>query len=393
MFKTIRDFDVSKKGIFLRLDLNVPIKDGKIKDDSRITAALPTINYLLEKGCKVVACSHLGRPKGGHSPEFSLALVAERLQKYLENNKVIFSNDVVGEDAFKKYSELKEGELLLLENVRFEAGETKGDEELARKLRRFGEVYVTDAFGALHRAHSSVYQTPKLFDVVLAGFLVEKEILYLKEKLVNPERPYFAILGGAKVSDKIPILKNLVEKVDGIAVGGAMAYTFLLAKGQKVGNSLVEPDMVETCNKIMKRAEERNIPFLLPIDHIIAKSIEDIATECSDEVKEGFGGFDIGHKTIENFKNEISKAKTVVWNGPMGVFEKEQFKKGTVDIAKCVAELDAVKIVGGGDSVSAVKVAGVEDKITHISTGGGASLELIAGEKLPGVEILYEKGE
>lgn len=393
MFKTIRDFDVSKKGIFLRLDLNVPIKEGKIKDDSRITAALPTIKFLLDKGCKVVACSHLGRPKGGPSPEFSLSPVAKRLQEYLKENKVLFSSDVVGEDALKKYADLKEGELLLLENVRFETGETKGDEELAKKFRKFGEVYVTDAFGALHRAHSSVYQTAKLFDVVLAGFLVEKEILYLKEKLANPEKPYFAILGGAKVSDKIPILKNLVEKVDGIAIGGAMAYTFLLAKGQKVGKSLVEPDMTETCLSIMKRAEERKIPFLLPIDHIIAKSIEDTETECSNEVKEDFGGFDIGQKTIENFKKEISKAKTIVWNGPMGVFEKEQFKKGTVEIAKFVAELDAVKIIGGGDSVSAVKVAGVEDKITHISTGGGASLELIAGEKLPGVEILYEKGE
>ncbi|MCX7830853.1 MAG: phosphoglycerate kinase, partial [Acidobacteria bacterium] len=261
MFKTIRDYDLSQKRIFLRLDLNVPIKEGKIKDDSRITAALPTINYLLERKCRVVACSHLGRPKGGPSPEFSLLPVANRLQEFLKGHKVVFANDVVGEDAFKKCSELKEGEFLLLENVRFELGETKGDEELAKKFRQMGEVYVTDAFGALHRAHSSVYQAPKLFDVVLAGFLVEKEIIYLKEKLSDPEKPYFAILGGAKVSDKIPILKNLVEKVDGIAIGGAMAYTFLLANGQKVGKSLVEPEMAETCMAIMKRAEERGIPF------------------------------------------------------------------------------------------------------------------------------------
>jgi phosphoglycerate kinase len=392
MFKTIRDYDFSKKDVLLRLDLNVPIKDGKIKDDSRILAALPTINYLLQRGCKIVACSHLGRPKGGPSPEFSLSPVAKKLQELLKENKVIFANDVVGEDAQRKFSELKAGEVLLLENVRFEPGETKGDEELAKKFRTFGEIYVTDAFGSLHRAHSSVYQTPKLFDVVLAGFLVEKEIIYLKEKLESPERPYIAILGGAKVSDKIPVLKGLIEKVDGMIIGGAMAYTFLSSKGFDVGNSLVEQDCFDVAKEIMKRAEERKIPFLLPIDHISAKSIEDTEVKVMETISEGYSGFDIGPKTIALFKNEIIEAKTIVWNGPLGVFEKEQFKNGTVSIAKALADCSSLKIVGGGDSVSAIKVAGVEDKITHISTGGGASLELIAGEKLPGVEILYEKG-
>jgi phosphoglycerate kinase len=392
VFKRLKEFDIAKKRIFLRLDLNVPIKEGKIKDDSRITAALPTITYLLERGAKVVAASHLGRPKNGPAPEFSLAPVAKRLSQLLPQNKVYFAEDVVGDDAFRKASELKEGELLLLENVRFEAGETKGNEELAAKFRQFGDVYVTDAFGSLHRAHSSVYQAAKLFDVVLAGFLVEKEIQYLKEKLESPDRPYFALLGGAKVSDKIPILKSLIEKVDGIAIGGAMAYTFLLAKGEKVGKSLIEPEMVGTATSIMKRALERGIPFLLPVDHIVASSIEDTAPVASTKISDNSSAFDIGPATIALFANELKKAKTIVWNGPMGVFEKEQFKKGTVEIARVVAETDAVKIVGGGDSVSAIKVAGVESRITHISTGGGASLELIAGDKLPGVEILYEKG-
>jgi phosphoglycerate kinase len=393
VFRRLKEFDVEKKRIFLRLDLNVPIKEGKIKDDSRIKAALPTISYLLERGAKVVAASHLGRPKSGPAPEFSLAPVAKRLAELLPAFKIHFANDVVGDDAFRKASELKEGELLLLENVRFEAGETKGNEDLAGKFRQMGDVYVTDAFGALHRAHASVFQAAKLFDAVLCGFLVEKEIRYLKEKLESPDRPYFALLGGAKVSDKIPILKSLVEKVDGIAIGGAMAYTFLLAKGEKVGKSLIEPEMVGTATAIMKRALERQIPFLLPVDHIIASSIEDTAPIASDVIGDNSSAFDIGPKTIVLFGKEIRKAKTIVWNGPMGVFEKEQFKKGTVEIARAVAETDAVKIVGGGDSVSAIKVAGVEDKITHISTGGGASLELIAGEKLPGVEILYEKGQ
>lgn len=392
MFKRLEDFDVSKKRVFLRLDLNVPIKEGKIKDDSRIKAALPTIEYLLERGAKVIAASHLGRPKGGPAPEFSLDPVAVRLQELLPNHKIFFAIDVVGDDAFKKASELREGELLLLENVRFEAGETKGDEELAKKMKSFGDAYVTDAFGSLHRAHASVYQTAKLFDNVVAGFLVEKEIKYLKETLEKPERPYFAVLGGAKVSDKIPILKSLVEKVDGMAIGGAMAYTFLLAKGEKVGKSLIEPEMVGAATAIMKRALERGVPFLLPVDHIVASSIEDTAPTAADKIGESSSAYDIGPKTIVLFAGEIKKAKTIVWNGPMGVFEKEQFKKGTVEIARAVAETDAVKIVGGGDSVSAIKVAGVEDRITHISTGGGASLELIAGYKLPGVEILYEKG-
>lgn len=393
MFKTIRDYDVSNKRVFLRLDLNVPIKEGKIKDDSRIIAALPTIKYLLERNAKIVAVSHLGRPKGGYDPQFSLEPVAQRLSELLAPFKVYFSKDVVGEEAKKKAAELKEGELLLLENVRFETGETKGDEELAKKFREFGDIYVTDAFGALHRAHASVYQAPRLFDVVLAGFLVEKEIIYLKEKLENPQRPYFAILGGAKVSDKIPVLKNLVEKVDGMAIGGAMAYTFLLSMGEKVGKSLVENEMVDTCKEITNRAKERGIPLLLPVDHVVAKSLEDKEIKVVEKIEDEYCAFDIGPKTITLFSEEIKKAKTIVWNGPLGVFENELFKNGTIEIAKVVAETDAIKVVGGGDSVSAIKVAKVEDKITHISTGGGASLELIGGEKLPGVEILYEKGK
>ena len=393
-YLSVRDLDVAGKTVFLRLDLNVPIKEGLIKDDSRIKAALPTLNHLLDGGAAVIACSHLGRPKGKVLPEMSLAPVAARMRELLPGREVLFAQDVVGPDASAKLSSLKPGQVLLLENVRFEPGETKDDPVLAAKLRAMADLYVNDAFGTVHRAHASVSAAAKLFPSAATGFLLERELDYLVGKLGNPEHPYTAFLGGAKVSDKIPVIRRLVDRVDTFCVGGAMAFTFISAEGRPTGTSLTEPDLRDTCREILDQAREKGVRFLLPSDHRVARSLEEgeaVSVVATDAFPEGLAGYDIGPETARAFSAEAARSRTIFWNGPMGVFEKPVFSEGTMALARAVAESGAVTIVGGGDSVAAVNQAGVADKISHISTGGGASLELLAGEALPGVEVLTRK--
>ena len=393
-YLSVRDLDVAGKTVFLRLDLNVPIKEGLIKDDSRIKAALPTLNHLLDGGAAVIACSHLGRPKGKVLPEMSLAPVAARMRELLPGREVLFAQDVVGPDASAKLSALKPGQVLLLENVRFEPGETKDDPVLAAKLRAMADLYVNDAFGTVHRAHASVSAAAKLFPSAATGFLLERELDYLVGKLGNPEHPYTAFLGGAKVSDKIPVIRRLVDRVDTFCVGGAMAFTFISAEGRPTGTSLTEPDLRDTCREILDQAREKGVRFLLPSDHRVARSLEEgeaVSVVATDAFPEGLAGYDIGPETARAFSAEAARSRTIFWNGPMGVFEKPVFSEGTMALARAVAESGAVTIVGGGDSVAAVNQAGVADKISHISTGGGASLELLAGEALPGVEVLTRK--
>ena len=391
--KTVKDIDLKNKKVLVRCDFNVPMDENRnITDNRRIVAALPTIKYLLEQNCKVVLCSHLGRPKGEFKPEFSLKPVAKELSKLL-GQEVIMAEDVIGEDAKNKAGNLKNGEVLLLENVRFHREETDNDPEFAKKLASFGEVFVNDAFGTAHRAHASTEGVTKYLPAV-SGFLIEKELKFLGDALNNPERPFVAILGGAKVSDKIGVIDSLLEKVDTLIIGGGMAYTFFKAQGYEVGNSLCEPDKCELALNLMKKAEEKGVKFLLPVDTRVGKEFKpdtESKTVAWTEIPEGWEGFDIGEKTIEMFKNELKTAKTVVWNGPLGLFEFDQFAIGTNEIAHALAELDATTIIGGGDSAAAVEKAGLADKMTHISTGGGASLEFLEGKKLPGIECLQDK--
>jgi phosphoglycerate kinase len=393
-YLSVRDLDVRGKRVFLRLDLNVPIKGGVIKDDSRIRAALPTLDHLLDHGAAVVACSHLGRPKGQIVPDLSLAPVAARMKELLPGREVLFAQDVVGPDAFAKLSRLAPGQVLLLENLRFEPGETKDDPDLSARLRSMADLYVSDAFGAVHRAHASVSAAAKLFPSAATGFLLERELDYLEEKLGKPQHPYTAFLGGAKVSDKIPVIRRLLDKVDTLCVGGAMAFTFLTAEGNPTGTSLTEPDLTETCREILGQARTKGIAFLLPSDHRAAKSLEDggpVSVVSSKAFPPDLAGYDIGPETAAAFAKQAAGSKTIFWNGPMGVFEKPAFAEGTMALARAVANSGAVTVIGGGDSVSAVHQAGVADKISHISTGGGASLELLAGEVLPGVAVLTKK--
>ena len=387
---SVRDLDCSGKRVFLRLDLNVPVKEGRIKDDTRITASLPTIRHLLDKGAAIVACSHMGRPKGQVVPELSMVPVAARLRELLPGVTVHLSADAAGPDAKAKACELKPGEVLLLENIRFEVGETKDDKDLAQRLSAMADVYVNDAFGAAHRAHASVHAQALMMSQRGMGFLMEQELLYLQDKLGNPARPYTALLGGAKVSDKIPILKALVEKVDALCIGGAMAYTFIKAGGGKIGSSLLEADQMEASLSVAARAKERGIALLLPVDHVVAPSMEspEPPNTVKGDIPDGLCGLDIGPETVALFAKQVAASKTILWNGPMGVFEKPPFSTGTFEVARAVAASGAISVVGGGDSVSAVKKAGVSDKITHISTGGGASLELLSGLELPGVKAL-----
>ncbi len=391
-YLSVRDMDTAGKKVFLRVDLNVPLKNGDIVDDTRIVSALPTLELLLDGGAAVVACSHLGRPKGKVVPELSLAPVARRLKERLPGRTVRFASDAAGADADAKAEALGPGELLLLENIRFEPGETKGDKELASRLRRLADVYVSDAFGALHRAHASVAVLPPLFPEAGAGLLLMKELEYLEGKLGDPERPYAAFLGGAKVSDKIPVLRNMVRKVDTLCIGGAMAYTFLLARGLRTGKSLLEPDLVSDCRDILETARERGVAVHLPTDHRAAASLDaapDAVTVVgANHFPEDLSAFDIGPDTAHAFAEAARHSRTIFWNGPMGVFEKPPFDKGTLEVARAVAESDAVSVIGGGDSVSAVHAAGVADGISHISTGGGASLSLVAGDPMPGLEVL-----
>ncbi len=405
--KTIRDVDIKGKRVFIRVDFNVPIKNGRIEDDTRIVASLPTIKHAISNGAKVILASHLGRPlkdkkkaeeKGEefNLKKYSLEPVSVRLSELL-GREIGFAEDCIGDKALQKVEAMKEGDVLLLENLRFHAGEEKNDEAFASELAKLADVYVNDAFGAAHRAHASTAGITKFLQPAIAGFLMEKELTYLSKVLDNPERPFVAILGGAKISDKIPVIESLINrKVDKLLIGGAMAYTFFKAQGLTVGKSLVEDDMMPKALEIMEKAEKNGVKLLLPTDHQVVDSYDPLHSRRTIPIEftnMGLVGLDIGIETVAVFSKELEDAKTIFWNGPMGMFEEKPFDEGTVAIAKAVAEATekgAVSIVGGGDSVAAVNQAGIADKISHISTGGGATLEFLAGKSLPGVEALND---
>ncbi|HBM80992.1 MAG: phosphoglycerate kinase [Clostridiales bacterium] len=394
--KTVKDIEILGKRILVRCDFNVPQDaDGNITDDRRIRSALPTIKYLKEHGGKVILMSHLGRPKGtGYEKKFSLKPVADRLSKLL-GEKVYFAEDgdVVGKNAKEIAAKLKNGEVMLLENVRFVKGETKNDSEFARKLASLGDVFVNDAFGTAHRAHSSTAGVAEYLPAV-AGFLIEKEISVMGKALNNPDRPLVAILGGAKVSDKIGVINNLLDKVDKLIIGGGMAYTFEKALGREVGKSLLEPEKIDLAKEMMEKAKKKGIKLLLPVDVVIAKEFKEDAEHHAvdvDKIPADSMGLDIGPKSIDLFKNELKDAKTVIWNGPMGVFEMPAFAVGTEAIAQALSKINGTTIIGGGDSAAAVEKLGYADKMTHISTGGGASLEFLEGRELPGIAALNDK--
>ncbi len=391
--KTIEDIDLKNKKVLVRCDFNVPMDEEKnITDNTRIVAALPTIKYLLENNCAIILCSHLGRPKGEFKQEFSLKPVAKELSKLL-NKEIIMANDVIGEDAKSKAKNLQNGQIMLLENVRFHREETDNDPEFSKQLASMAEVYVNDAFGAAHRAHSSTSGVAQYLPAV-SGFLIEKELKFLGNALNNPERPFVAIMGGAKVSDKIGVIDSLLEKVDTLIIGGGMAYTFFKAQGYEVGNSICEMDKLDLAKELMEKAKNKGVKLMLPVDTKIGKEFKpdtESKTVSWTEIPEGWEGFDIGEESIKMFAEEIKKAKTVVWNGPLGLFEFDQFAIGTNSIAEVLSQIDATTIIGGGDSAAAVRKAGLEDKMTHISTGGGASLEFLEGKKLPGIECLQDK--
>lgn len=392
--KTIEDIDVNGKRVLARCDFNVPLKDGEITNDKRIVAALPTIKYLMEHGAKVILCSHLGRPKGEYKPEFSLAPVAKRLSEYLGVEvKLAEDPEVVGANAKAMASELKDGEVMLLENVRYRAEETKNEENFSKELASLADIFVNDAFGTAHRAHCSTTGVASYLPAV-CGYLIQKEIKFMGGALANPKRPLVAILGGAKVSDKIGVIENLIDKCDTIIVGGGMAYTFMKYFGHNIGDSLLEADWVEKAGEMMKTAEDKGVKFLIPVDNKVGKEYDE-NTESqivnSDEIPDGWMGLDIGPETQKLFADAIKGAGTVIWNGPMGVSEWENFASGTISIAKAVADSGAISIIGGGDSVAAVTKLGFADKMSHISTGGGASLEFLEGKDLPGICALQDK--
>ena len=396
---SIKDLQLSNKRVFMRVDFNVPLDEhGRVTDDTRIRETLPTIEYALRHGARLILCSHLGRPKGKPNAKMSLKPVAERLRVLLDHvmdpsENVGFSPDCIGTQAVEMSEKLEKGQALLLENVRFHAEEEKNDEAFAKELAKLAELYVNDAFGTAHRAHASTVGITKFVEKAAAGLLMQKELEYLGKVLTNPQKPFVAILGGAKVSDKIGVIQNLMPKVDAIIIGGGMAYTFLKAQGHEIGKSLVEEDKIDLAKQLLADAKTRNLKFLLPVDHVVADKFDAQAKpEQVTEIPADKLAMDIGPKSVELFSAEIAKARTIVWNGPMGVFEFEHFAKGTRAIAKAVAaNSGAISIVGGGDSVAAVHDAGVAEKITHISTGGGASLEFLEGKKLPGVEALTNK--
>ncbi|SHH94291.1 phosphoglycerate kinase [Sporanaerobacter acetigenes] len=393
--RTVEDLQLEGKKVLVRCDFNVPMDENKnITDDRRITSALPTINYLLDHGAKVILMSHLGRPKGQPNPKYSLEPVAKRLSELLKK-EVIFADDekVVSENVKNIVANMKSGDVVLLQNTRYRSEEEKNGEEFAKELASLGDLYVNDAFGTSHRAHASNVGVSNFLPSSV-GFLVKKEIEVMGKALENPERPFVAILGGAKVSDKIGVIENLIEKVDTILIGGGMAYTFLKAKGYNIGKSLLEEDKIDLAKSLMEKANAKNVKLLLPVDTVVAKEFKndtEYKTVNVDSIPEDMMGLDIGEKTVKLFSEEIENAKTVVWNGPMGVFEMENFKVGTDEIARAMAETSAVTIVGGGDSASAIEKAGFEDKMTHISTGGGASLEFLEGKVLPGIAAISEK--
>ena len=387
--KTVRDIDVNGKKVLVRVDFNVPLKDGVVGDDTRIRGALPTIQYLLDNGAAVILCSHLGRPKGERNPQYSLAPVAEYL-KGLVSNPVFFADDCIGESAKKAAAGLKPGEILVLENTRYYKGEEKNDLDLAKGLADLADLYVNDAFGTAHRAHSSTEGVTH-FKPGVAGFLLEKEIQYLSSAVEDPKRPFVAILGGAKISDKIGVIKNLLNKADKVLIGGGMANTFFAAQGYEMADSLVQEEAIETAKEILAAGSDK---LVLPVDMVIANAFDnDAEKKCIDtgNVPAGWRVLDIGPKTVECYSKLVSDAATVVWNGPMGVFEMPEFAKGTFAVAKAVADSNAISIIGGGDSVAAIQQSGLADKVTHISTGGGASLEMLEGIVLPGVAALEDK--
>ncbi len=396
---SISDLNFKGKRTLVRVDFNVPLDSSlNITDDRRIVGSLPTIKKILNDGGRLILCSHLGRPKGKVVPEMSLKPVAMKLSGLIGKN-VRFAPDCIGDNIAKMVDALKDGEVLLLENLRFHKEETEDDPEFARKLASIADIYVNDAFGSAHRAHASTEGVTKFIDTCAAGFLMEKEIKYLGEALSNPKRPFVAILGGAKISGKIDVIENLMDKVDSVIVGGGMVFTFIKAMGKEIGNSLLESDKVEMAGDILKKAKAKGLNLLLPVDCVVAFDItEDAETSIVDidAIPSNKKGLDIGPKSIDLFRTELKKAKTVVWNGPMGVFEVEQFAKGTYEIARILAEITAkgaITIVGGGDSASAVRKCGLDDRLTHISTGGGASLEFLEGKTLPGVAALTDARE
>ena len=390
--KTIEDIDVQGKRVLVRCDFNVPLKDGVITDDKRIRASLPTIKYLLEHGAKVILCSHLGRPKGEFKPEFSLKPVAARLSELL-GFEVKIADDVVGESAQKLAAEVQEGKAVLIENVRYEKGETKNDPELSKKFAALADIYVNDAFGSAHRAHCSTTGVADYLPAV-CGYLIQKEISVMGTALADPKRPFVAILGGAKVSDKIGVIENLLDKVDTLIIGGGMAYTFFKAQGHTIGTSICEEDKLELAKETIEKAAQKGVKFLLPVDNKVGREYKpdtESMTVGSDDIPDGWMGLDIGPATQELFSNAIKGAGTVVWNGPMGVSEWDNFAQGTIAVAKAVADSGAISIIGGGDSAAAVQKLGFADKMTHISTGGGASLEFLEGKELPGIAALNDK--
>ena len=391
--KTVKDIDVKGKRVLVRCDFNVPQdENGNITDTRRIVSSLPTIKYLIENGAMVILCSHLGRPKGEVKKEFSLAPVAKELSKEL-GIEVKLADDIVGKSAKSLTANMKEGEVVLLENVRFDAREEKNDSEMARELASLAQIYVNDAFGTSHRAHASTAGVADYLPAV-SGFLIEKEIDFMGNALENPKRPFVAILGGKKVSDKIGVINSLLEKVDTLMIGGAMAYTFFKAQGYEVGNSICELDKLDLAKELMEKASKKGVKLMLPVDTKLGKEFDkdtESKTVKASEIPEGWEGFDIGEETIKLYKEELKNAKTIVWNGPLGLFEFDQFAIGTNEIAKTLAEVDAITIIGGGDSAAAIEKAGLADKMTHISTGGGASLEFLEGKKLPGIECLQDK--
>ena len=394
--KSVRDVDLKGKKVLCRCDFNVPTKEGKITSDKRIVAALPTIQYLLEQGCAVILCSHMGKPKGEWKPELSLKVVADRLSELL-GQEVKMAKDVIGEDAKALAAALKPGEVMLLENLRYHKEEEKNDPAFAKELASMADIYVSDAFGTVHRAHASTAGVAAYLPAV-CGFLIEKEIGIMGKALADPDRPFVAILGGAKVSDKLNVINNLLEKVDTLIIGGGMAYTFLAAKGYGVGTSLLDSEKIDYCRDMMAKAEQKGVKLLLPIDTVIAKEFPnpidgpiEVCTVDSDKIPADMQGLDIGEKTRELFADAAKSAKTVVWNGPMGVFENPTLAKGTIAVAQALAESEATTIVGGGDSAAACEQLGFADKITHISTGGGASLEFLEGLELPGIACLQDK--
>ena len=394
--KSVEDIEVKGKKVLVRCDFNVPLDENRnITDETRIDGALPTIKYLIDNGAKVILCSHMGKPKGEPKPELSLAPVAKKLSEKLGKDVIFAADDnVVGENAKKAVAEMKDGDVVLLENTRYRKEETKNEDNFSKELASLADVFVNDAFGTAHRAHCSNVGVTKYLDTAVAGYLIQKEIEFLGNAVNNPVRPCVAILGGSKVSSKISVINNLLDKVDTLIIGGGMAYTFMKALGEEVGDSLLEPDYIDYAKDMMKKAEDKGVKLLIPVDTVVAKEFSNDAehkTVGRGGIEPGWQGLDIGEKTIALYKDAIKDAKTVVWNGPMGVFEMPNFAKGTNAIAAALAEIDATTIIGGGDSVAAVNQAGLGDKMSHISTGGGASLEFLEGKDLPGIVALNDK--